>query len=368
MIFGTGIPLALGSGIRAFKEHVKARFSVVICTYNYAHLLPDALRTLGAQTCSDSEVLIVDDGSTDDTERVACQFRSEFRNFVYLKKPHSGLAATRNVGIQAATGSQVGFLDADDLWSPHYLETVQNTLDAHPQVELVFSNGLRVLQSGKIVAPIFAPGHPSISGPAKSGKELLFLCTSFCPSGLVFSKRLYDRVGPFSLHFDYNLGDDVDWVVRALTSGAHCAVLDQVRFLYRVHGANLTTQPSNFVEPWLKIFTTTLRDGSAYPDLEARAKQFTRQYALRVQGSCSSERGRLLLRKAMEALGSDVVLKTAYLLTYFGLARCLNFLRAGKRVLRRALGKPFWIDLSASPEALFSAVDALPEGVRGLGH
>ena len=72
---------------------MKARFSVVICTYNYAHLLPDALRTLGAQTCSDFEVLIVDDGSTDATANIAASVDARV---TVLRRAHEGIGPSRN--------------------------------------------------------------------------------------------------------------------------------------------------------------------------------------------------------------------------------------------------------------------------------
>ena len=107
------------------------KFSVIVCTYNYAHWLQDALRSLAAQTFPYFELLIVDDGSTDNTEQVVQQFRNQFRQCIYRKKPHTGLADSRNFGIQAATGTHIAFLDADDLWSPVYLETMKSVLESH---------------------------------------------------------------------------------------------------------------------------------------------------------------------------------------------------------------------------------------------
>src|SRR6058998_2920993 len=101
------------------------QLSVVICTYNYAHFLKHALRAVAAQTFADFELVIVDDGSTDETEEVVKAFSIRFPKCVYLKKNHSGLADSRNAGVRAAGGTHVAFLDADDLWSPEYLNVVQ---------------------------------------------------------------------------------------------------------------------------------------------------------------------------------------------------------------------------------------------------
>src|SRR5215813_5313132 len=113
------------------------KFSVIVCSYNYARFLPQALRTLQAQTVHDFELLIIDDGSTDDTEEVVKEWSSLFRNCVYLKKLHTGLASSRNFGVRHASGTHVAFLDADDLWSPAYLESVLRVFETTPEAELV---------------------------------------------------------------------------------------------------------------------------------------------------------------------------------------------------------------------------------------
>jgi len=118
------------------------KFSVVVCTYNYAHLLPDSLRSIAAQTARDFELLIVDDGSTDNTEEIAEKFRPQFQDFRYLKKSHTGPADSRNVGATAAQGSHIAFLDADDLWSVHYLAVMQEAFNTNPQAELALCEGI----------------------------------------------------------------------------------------------------------------------------------------------------------------------------------------------------------------------------------
>src|SRR5690348_1092926 len=88
----------------------EARFTVVVTTYNYAHLLPDALRALAAQTVTHFELLIVDDGSTDNTAEIVERFRPQFLECHYLKKPNGGTADARNYGVQRAQGTLVAIL------------------------------------------------------------------------------------------------------------------------------------------------------------------------------------------------------------------------------------------------------------------
>jgi len=118
------------------------KFSVIVCTYNFAHLLPDALRSIAAQSLRDYELLIVDDGSTDNTKQVVEQFRPQFPDCRYLKKDHTGPADSRNAGVLAAHCDYIAFLDADDLWSPDYLSSFQNALVAIPRQSSRFARGL----------------------------------------------------------------------------------------------------------------------------------------------------------------------------------------------------------------------------------
>ena len=334
----------------------EVKFTVIVCSYNYAHLLPDALRTLAAQTFPDFELLIVDDGSTDDTEEVVRQYSSKFRNCVYLKKPHSGLADTRNVAVQAAKGTHLAFLDADDLWSPHYLEAVRSRVESNPQAELVVCNGLRILDNGRVLETVFRPNLPPLEGPVRPMENLFYLCNDFLPSGMVFRKSLYERIGGFDTRFDKGLGDDTDWVVRAVAARAHCVRIDQKLFLYRFHGRNLTSNPLLIVDPWLTIYEEQIKGSRLGPDFERDARNFTRSYVLRLLGICSPSKGRVLLARTLETLPGDFILRCAYLSTYLGSIHALKVLRWGKRLMRKILPARQRIDLSAVPDTMFQGV------------
>src|SRR5579885_688376 len=165
------------------------KISVVVCTYNYGHLLPDALRSVAAQTCDDFELLVVDDGSTDNTREVVESFRPHFHHFRYLKRRHAGPADARNAGVQAATGTHVAFLDADDLWSPDYLRSIQEAFGSCPQADLAFCEGIVIRSDyGVINEARFHRELPSLCGPVHSPRELFALIQSFSPSGMIFSK------------------------------------------------------------------------------------------------------------------------------------------------------------------------------------
>jgi glycosyltransferase involved in cell wall biosynthesis len=115
-------------------------FSVAIPSYNRAHCLERALASVEAQTCDDWEIVLVDDGSTDDTpgvcERMARRLGKRFR---YQRVDHSGVSAARNAAVGLAQGDFVAFLDSDDEFYPEKLAVQRALLARNPDADLLFS-------------------------------------------------------------------------------------------------------------------------------------------------------------------------------------------------------------------------------------
>jgi glycosyltransferase involved in cell wall biosynthesis len=113
------------------------KVSVVLPTYNRGYIIRDALESALAQSHADLEILVVDDGSTDNTREIVEQLKSEKIRFI-LHERNRGCSAAYNTGIAAATGQLIAFLDSDDLWKSNYLETLVSFLGRHPETDLVF--------------------------------------------------------------------------------------------------------------------------------------------------------------------------------------------------------------------------------------
>lgn len=113
-------------------------FSIVIPTYNRAHLIQPSIQSLLNQTFQDFEIIVVDDGSTDNTEEVIGKLNSE--KITYHKTKNFGVAHARNYGIQKAKANYIGFLDSDDKVKPEHLQTAFNYLNQNPKTQILHLN------------------------------------------------------------------------------------------------------------------------------------------------------------------------------------------------------------------------------------
>ncbi len=174
--------------------------SVVIPTYNRWPLIAEAVDSVLAQSFRDFELIVVDDGSTDDTVNRLAKFGGRLRLF---KTTRRGVAAARNFGVSQAQGRYVAFLDSDDLWLPRKLEIQIAFLDRHLEIqicqteEIWIRNGVRV--NAKAV-------HRKPSGDVFV--RSLDLCL-VSPSAVMMTSDLFQRVGGFDESFpvceDYDL-------------------------------------------------------------------------------------------------------------------------------------------------------------------
>src|SRR5437588_6877362 len=108
--------------------------TAVIPTYNYGRFVTQALESVLAQTYANIEIIVVDDGSKDDTREQLASYADRIR---YIYQENQSVAAARNTGIRAAAGDLVAFLDADDVWHPQKVELQMFYLADHPEVGLV---------------------------------------------------------------------------------------------------------------------------------------------------------------------------------------------------------------------------------------
>src|SRR5262245_59492249 len=122
---------------------VELTVSVIIPAYNVAPYIAETLDSLWAQTYSDYEAIVVNDGSTDETEQVITPYLERFGGkLIYVRQENRGLPGARNTGMRQARGRYLALLDGDDVWLPDYLTTLVALIEADPTIDVLFPNAI----------------------------------------------------------------------------------------------------------------------------------------------------------------------------------------------------------------------------------
>ncbi len=124
------------------SNHIyKNKVSVIIPTYNRAKFIPNAVKSIIDQNYNNIEIIVVDDGSTDNTDEVINALKKEHHNILYCRNERQkGPSGARNTGINKSTGDFISFLDSDDIWLPEHLQGGMKILNNHSNIDVVFGN------------------------------------------------------------------------------------------------------------------------------------------------------------------------------------------------------------------------------------
>ena len=203
------------------------KVSVVIPTYNRAYIIRDALESALAQTHNDFEIIIVDDGSADNTREIVESYASD--KIRYFRHEHNrGCSAACNTGIALAKGDLVGFLDSDDCWMPDYLERQVGFFLRHPEASAVFTD-VKIVGDRETIPSLIAlmkrfpkilERKPKSDEYVLDGQEI-YLClleeVPIKPTALVTRREVYKHAGTF----DESWPSGTDWglFLRLFRSG-----------------------------------------------------------------------------------------------------------------------------------------------------
>lgn len=212
--------------------------SVIIPVYNTEKYLDQAIQSVLGQTVQPDEIIIVDDGSTDNSLEVSRQFLPRIK---ILTQKNKGAAAARNNGINHASGHYIAFLDADDLWIENKLEQQLKYLAGHPETAMVFGT----------VRQFISPELPD-DQKIKLNPELEKL-PGFVPGILLMQKGTFLKVGLFDEKLE--LGEFIDWFSRAKDMGLQYHLPEEVFLKRRIH----TTNMGIYKKQHLKDYTSILR-------------------------------------------------------------------------------------------------------------
>jgi glycosyltransferase involved in cell wall biosynthesis len=194
--------------------------SIVIPSYNAGHYLGAAIDSVLQQTYPRIEVIVVDDGSTDET---AARLAACLHRVVFIRQPHRGIGAARNAGIGRSTGDLLGFLDADDLFVSDKISRQVAALRDDPQLDAVFGH-----------VEEFFDGHAEASGArphVRPGAHPAYMAQT-----MVVRRETFDRVGLFE---GWRVAEFMDWYLRAVDAGLSARMLDEVVTRRRIHATNV---------------------------------------------------------------------------------------------------------------------------------
>lgn len=212
--------------------------SVIIPAYNSARFIEDAINSVFDQTVKPDEIIVVDDGSTDETESVVKAMEGDIH---YIYQENAGSAKARNTGLEMARGNLISFLDADDVWIKNKTEMQLNLLRENPENDIIIGLLYRVPieKTGEIVGKNIEGGEHATS----LGSSLM-------------RKEVFEKVGNFDE--ELRMSQDVDLFFRILEAGIKVLGHNDVVQLYRRHDQNITLDEKSSKMYHLKVFRKSL--------------------------------------------------------------------------------------------------------------
>ncbi len=239
------------TGTMDHADALAREVSVVIPNYNQTRYLPGAIRSVLGQTRRPLEILVVDDGSTDDCRGVVAAFGDDVR---YIFQSNQGLAGARNTGIRAARGSLIALLDADDEWQPDFLEVMTSLARDVPRAAAYYCAAQAIDVTGRRLPQVY--GRPR--GPADRLRWRLLRANFLICSAMILRRDAVVGAGLF----DATLRSCEDWDLWLRLLRNHPFVgLDRTLALYRLHDASLSADVTS-----MQVWAQRVVEGQCGPD------------------------------------------------------------------------------------------------------
>ena len=216
--------------------------SVIMPTYNNGKYINQAIESIYAQKYNNMEIIIIDDGSTDNTKEIV----TKYNEIKYFYIEHKGISFARNTALEKSKGEYIAFCDSDDYWLPDKINTQMRYLKEHPDCEIVFTKYENFFENENLKTNTRAMHEKIIENMLKQ-----YLTSA------VLKKELFDKYGNFDENFSGV--EDCEFVYRLLMKGInikHC--IDKVFYMRRIHGNNVTL---NYNKDTVKYITAILRKG-----------------------------------------------------------------------------------------------------------
>src|SRR5918995_1847634 len=226
------------------------KVSVVIPCYNQAQFLGEAIQSVLSQSYQAFEVIVVDDGSTDDTKEVASAYAVEDSKVRLVRQQNTGLAGARNRGLAEASGEYVVFLDSDDRLLGEALEVGVRELESHPECAFVSGHYRAIAADGSL---LWKPYEPPIE---RDGYLVLLQYSFGMPAVVMYRRWVFEEVGGF----DGTVDAAADWdlylrVARRFPIYHHGRVVAG----YRQHGTSMNQNPALMLKSTVAVLRSQRR-------------------------------------------------------------------------------------------------------------
>jgi hypothetical protein len=218
---------------RKGREVYVPKVTVIVPVYNGGPFIEQALESVFEQTFRDFEILVINDGSTDETEARLTKYSDRIK---YLKQENMGLAATRGRGVEMSRGPLVAFLDADDVWLPHKLERQVEAARQHPECGIITTDALSFLGDRVLVTSLKEWYRPASGGVL----ENLLFGNWIPPSAAMVRRECFDLVKTFRVPPPAYGEDWLMWMQIAAHYPVH--FVDQVLVRRRRHPGGMSSQ------------------------------------------------------------------------------------------------------------------------------
>jgi glycosyltransferase involved in cell wall biosynthesis len=218
-------------------------FSVIIPAYNASKFISNTLDSVRLQTFEDYEVIIINDGSTDNTEKFVSDYmeKNQDMKIILMNQSNKGLGAARNTGIRNAKGEYISLLDADDIWHSEKLEKTNNVLNTKINVDVICHDEYWFEKSnGRKRRVRYGPSQ------ACTYRNLLFKGNKLSGSATTVKKDKLFEVGLFAERRDWNGVEDYDMWLKLAKNNCKFFFLNEVLGEYILHDTNMTAQIESF--------------------------------------------------------------------------------------------------------------------------
>ncbi|MFN0120049.1 MAG: glycosyltransferase family 2 protein [Blastocatellia bacterium] len=232
--------------------------SIIIAAYNCAAFIHETLQSVFAQRFRDFEIIVVNDGSTDQTEAVLLRYQEQIR---YYRQENRGPAGARNTGLRFARGRYVALLDNDDLWAPDYLEKMVDRLEARPETGLIYPNAV-LFGSPRWEGRLFQDIYPS-SAPVTLEKLITRECNVF--ASCLFRRELVTRFGLFDETLPRGV-DDYDFWLRLARRGVRMEFTPEPLVRYRKRENALSMNGLEMTRGAIRIYEKLLAEAETTPE------------------------------------------------------------------------------------------------------